>query len=122
MDFVVAAGLLSVVAALWMAASGVDSAFQAFNTLIGLAAGSMGGLFALGVFTKVANGRGALVGAITGFVTVLGLRFFEAPVTGILYGFIGLTTCFIVGLLASLFLEDDTGNRTLSIPGQPKDR
>jgi SSS family transporter len=122
MIFVVAAGLVSVVAALWMAASGVDSAFQAFNTLIGLAAGSMGGLFALGVFTKVANGSGALVGAITGFVTVLGLRFFEAPVTGILYGFIGLTTCFIVGLLASLFLEDDTGNRTLSIPGQPKDR
>jgi SSS family transporter len=121
MLFVVGAGLVSVGAALAMASSGVSSAFQTFNTLIGLAAGSMGGLFALGVFTRVANGKGALVGAATGFATVLALRLAEAPVIGILYGLIGFVTCFVVGLVASLALEDNTGDASLSIPGQPRE-
>jgi Na+/proline symporter len=102
-----------------MAWSGVSSAFQTFNTLIGLTAGSMGGLFALGVFTKAANGRGAMVGAVAGFAAVLALWILEAPVIGILYGLVGFATCFVVGLVASLILTDSSGDRTLSIPGRP---
>ena len=119
MIFVVVTGLVSVGAALAMAWSGVSSAFQTFNTLIGLTAGSMGGLFALGVFTKAANGRGAMVGAVAGFAAVLALWILEAPVIGILYGLVGFATCFVVGLVASLILTDSSGDRTLSIPGRP---
>lgn len=121
MLFSAGAGLVSIVAALAMAWGGVESAFKSFNTLIGMAAGSMGGLFALGVFTRTANGRGALVGAVTGFLTILGLWLAKAPVTGILYGLVGFATCFAVGLLASLVLEDPEGDRTLSLPGRPRD-
>lgn len=121
MLFSIASGLVSILAALAMAWGGVESAFKSFNTLIGTAAGSMGGLFALGVFTRVAHGRGALVGALAGFATVLALWLGKAPVTGILYGFIGFTTCFLVGLLASLALEDSEGDRTLSLPGRPRE-
>lgn len=121
MLFAAAAGLVAIGGALAMAWGGVESAFKSFNTLIGMAAGSMGGLFALGVFTQQANGRGALVGAAAGFLTVLGLWLGKAPVTGILYGFIGFVTCFLVGLVASLFMEDREGDRTLSLPGRPRD-
>lgn len=119
MLFATAAGLVSIGAALAMAWGGVESAFKSFNTLIGMAAGSMGGLFALGVFTKSANGRGALVGAVIGFLTVLGLWLGKAPVTGILYGLVGFVTCFATGLLASLAFRDGGGDPSLSLPGRP---
>jgi SSS family transporter len=114
---VLVAGLLSVGVALYMAASGIDSAFKTFNTLIGLAAGSLGGLFALGVFTRRASPRGALVGALVGFATVIGLHLSDAPVTGILYGAVGFLTCMIVGYLASFALPGG-GDRRLSIRGR----
>lgn len=94
-------GSLGTATALWMAKSDLQSAFAAFNTLIGLTAGSLGGLFALGVFTRRANGRGALIGAIAGFAAVVSLEVTKAPVTGLLYAFIGCAVCFITGWLAS---------------------
>jgi hypothetical protein len=84
-----------------MAESDLQSAFAAFNTMIGLTAGSLGGLFALGVFTRRANGPGALIGAITGFTAVVALEVTGAPVAGLLYAFIGCVVCFGIGWLAS---------------------
>ena len=116
---VVIAGLLSVGVAVWMAKSNIESAFKTFNTLIGLTAGSLGGLFALGVFTRAAHGRGALAGAVAGFATVLSLHLGKAPVSGLLYGFIGFATCFGVGLLCSILLPAGPGgDRGLSLRGK----
>lgn len=97
---VVVTGCLSIAVAVWMAKSNIESAFKTFNTLIGLTAGSLGGLFALGVFTRRANGAGALLG----LAVVLGFHFSAAPVTGLLYGFIGFATSFGSGFLFSLLL------------------
>lgn len=98
---VIVVGGLGTGTALWMAESDLQSAFAAFNTMIGLTAGSLGGLFALGVFTRRANGRGAFIGALAGFASVIALELAKAPVAGLLYAFIGCSTCFIVGWLAS---------------------
>lgn len=98
---VVVVGSLGTATALWMAQSDLQSAFAAFNTLIGLTAGSLGGLFALGVFTRRANGQGALIGAITGFTVVVALEVTKAPVAGLLYAFIGCAVSFATGWLAS---------------------
>ncbi len=98
---VTAVGCLGTATALWMAKSDLQSAFAAFNTMIGLTAGSLGGLFALGVFTRRANGPGALIGAITGFSVVVSLEVTKAPVAGLLYAFIGCAVCFATGWLAS---------------------
>jgi SSS family transporter len=98
---VLVVGGLGTGTALWMAKSDLQSAFAAFNTMIGLTAGSLGGLFALGVFTRRANGRGALIGALSGFLAVISLELAKAPVAGLLYAFIGCTACFTIGWLAS---------------------
>lgn len=99
-----------------MAHSNIESAFKAFNSLIGLTAGALGGLFALGVFTRRANGTGALAGAATGFCSVLGLYFSGSDVSGLLYGFIGFAACVVAGYITSLVSGPDRG-RELSVHG-----
>jgi len=109
-------GTAGIAVACVMAVSEMEGAFKMFNSLIGLTAGALGGLFALGVFTKRANGKGAIVGAVTGFTTVVCLYVFKAPVTGLLYAFIGFTVCFVVGYVVSMATGGDEG-RDLSIHG-----
>ena len=109
-------GALGIGAACAMALSDVESAFKTFNHLIGLTAGALGGLFALGVFTRRANGTGAMVGAPLGVATVLALYFLRSPVSGLLYAFIGFSVCFGVGYAVSLAAGADRG-RGLSIHG-----
>ncbi len=99
---VLVVGALGIGAALWMAHTGVESAFKAFNTYIGLAAGPLGGLFALAVFTRRVPGRAALFGAVVGLAGVLALYLAGLPVTGLLYAAVGFTLCASAALLLSL--------------------
>ena len=98
---VVLVGAVGITVAWIMAESDIESAFKTFNSLIGLTAGALGGLFALGVFNRRANGTGAVIGATVAFGTVLTLFLTKANVTGLLYALIGFVTCFIVGSLTS---------------------
>lgn len=115
---VVIAGVLGIGVAVFMANSGIENAFKTFLGIVGLSSGSLGGLFALGVFTKKANGTGAMVGALAGIVAVATVKFGGAEVTGLLYAFIGFTTCLVVGYLVSL-LAGGTGEKEegLSVHG-----
>jgi solute:Na+ symporter, SSS family len=114
---VVVAGLLGIGIAVVMASSTIESAFKTFNSMIGLTAGSLGGLFALGVFTRRSHGRGAFIGALCGLVTVLALHLGGAPVTGLLYAAIGFATCFFVGWGMSRLLPG-RGDGSLSLFGE----
>jgi solute:Na+ symporter, SSS family len=118
---VVVVGCAAVAVAVWMAKSNIESAFKTFNTLIGLTAGSLGGLFALGVFSRRANGSGALVGALTGFAVVIGLQLSGAAVTGLLFGLVGFAVSFAVGYFSSLILPG-SGDRSLSFDVSKRDR
>jgi SSS family transporter len=100
-------GVLGIGIALWIGGSGVRSAFEAFLSVIGLFGGPVSGLFALGIFSRRANGRGALMGAIVGAVTVYLLR---THVHFYAYAFTGVTVTMTVGYVASLVL-----------PARPKD-
>ncbi len=111
---VVLAGLIGIGIAVTMAKSNIESAFKTFNAMIGLTAGSLGGLFALGVFTRRAHGTGALLGALAGLATVLSLHLSKAPVSGLLYAFIGFATCFLTGWILSLVLPGRS-NPSLSL-------
>jgi solute:Na+ symporter, SSS family len=101
---VIILGGFGIGAAIWMATSGIQSAFATFNSLIGLTAGSLGGLFALGVFTRRAHGRAAFAGAIIGFLLVLTCHLWKVPVSGLLYACVGCLTSFTSGWFLSLWL------------------
>lgn len=88
--------------ALWLATTDVRSLWDAYLSLLGLLGSGLAGLFALGIFSRRANGPGALVGAIAGAVVLFCVQRYT-PVHFLLYGAIGTTTCFACGYLASLF-------------------
>jgi SSS family transporter len=79
----------------------IKSLFDAFIKVIGLFMGVLGGLFVLGVLTRRANAFGALVGALVGAAAMFALWRFT-NVNGYLYTASGITTCVVVGYLASL--------------------
>lgn len=113
---VVIGGLLGIGVALYFQNSGIENAFKTFLGITGLVTGSLGGLFALGIFSKRANGQGAMIGAVVGVVVVAALKYGGAPVTEILYSLIGLMSCLIVGYGASLVVgQAKEGQEDLSV-------
>lgn len=101
---VILIGTASTVVAIVMAKSDIEGAFKMFNKIIGLTAGSLGGLFALGIFTRKANGAAALIAALAGSATVVTLFLTKSPVTGLLYAFVGFVTCLVLGVLLGCFM------------------
>lgn len=95
-------GVLSLLFAFLMATWDINSLWDEFNTILGLILGSMGGLFFLGMVTRRANAKGALVGMIVSII-VQALVARYTPVYLLLYTTVGFVTCFIVGYVASLF-------------------
>lgn len=71
---VISLGVVGITLAGWIAATGMKSAFDSFNTFIGMALGPVGGMFFLGVFIKRASGASALIGSLAGFLSVLGIH------------------------------------------------
>jgi hypothetical protein len=60
----------------------------------------MCGLFCLGIFTTRTNGPGAIIGTVTGAAGLfLVQRYTEAHF--LLYAFVGIVLCFVVGYLSS---------------------
>lgn len=82
----------------------IKSLFDQFVKVIGLFMGVLGGLFALGVLTRRANGPGALTGAIGGAAVVLAIERFT-QINGYLYAAIGIAACVVIGYLASTVIS-----------------
>lgn len=103
---VVSLGLVGIGLASWIAASGMKSAFDAFNTFIGMALGPVGGMFFLGVFSKRPAGASALIGAVAGFLCVLAIHFLRQAgsidLWPILNGMISFVVTVTVGYLVGI--------------------
>jgi len=82
---------------------GIRSLFDQFLKVIGLFMGVLGGLFALGVLTRRANGWAALLGALVG-ASVMGILPLYTRINGYLYAAIGITVCFGIGYGLSLLI------------------
>jgi SSS family transporter len=96
-------GLAATLGACLLSTFDIGSLWDIFLSLLGLTGATLAGLFALGIFTRRANGTGALCGAL---VSVAVLYFVQqyTRVHFFLYGAIGILVCFGVGWLASWFL------------------
>jgi SSS family solute:Na+ symporter len=82
---------------------GTDGVFMLFNRFIGFALGPLGGLFALGIFSRRPNGLAGLLALISGVVIVVTVYFLnEAGVIDLmplLYGAVGFLTTLVVGVV-----------------------
>lgn len=103
------AGLLGMFLALYLSTHHVVSLWDIFIEILGLFGGVMCGLFMLGIFTKNANGKGALIGAFSSSLIVAFVQHYT-PVSFLLYSVIGIVSCFFIGLTSSLFFKNDNKN------------
>jgi SSS family solute:Na+ symporter len=98
-------GGLGVGLALLMAMWNILSLFDYFNYILGLLASGLGGLFLMGIFIPRIKSRAAIIGFLGGFLTVLSIRLLT-DIHLMLFGFIGMVSSVIYGLLASYFISE----------------
>ena len=95
-------GIVGTALALLMASWGISSLWDQFNLIVGLFAGGLGGIFVLGIFSKRANGTGALIGLlISGFCQYFIKEYTSAHL--LMYAFTGMFSSMAIGYLASVF-------------------
>ncbi len=95
-------GILGTLFAFFMATMDVKSLWDEFQKILGLVIGSLGGVFLLGILTKKVNSTSALIGIAGSFIIQVIVAIYE-PVHLIVYSATGVISCFVIGLLASLF-------------------
>lgn len=100
-------GVLGTVAGLIFINPEIRSLMAAYFQVIGMFMGCLGGLFVLGALTKKANSTGAIIGIITGVVTMIS-AWKMGWANGYLYATIGIVSCLFVGYIASLLFQGDT--------------
>ncbi|NEZ47459.1 sodium/solute symporter [Clostridium niameyense] len=113
-------GIVSIIVAIILAHSDLKSAYNWFNGFMGLVLGVVGGLFALGIFTKKANSKGAIVGFIVSSILVVSVKYFT-HVTFWMYSVISIGACMLFGYVFSLlFKEDERDLKNLTIYDRDK--
>ncbi|MET3574973.1 sodium:solute symporter [Bhargavaea ullalensis] len=97
-------GVFSIAFAIVLAYSDVSSAYEWFNGLMGLALGIIGGTFTLGVMTKRANAKGALLGFAATTVLAIYISYFT-DISLWAYSIINLFASLIFGYGFSLLFK-----------------
>ncbi len=107
--FTVIFGFAGIGLALIFASADIKSLLDQFFAILGLFGGALGGMFMLGMFTKRANGTGAIAGAAIGAITLYFIsNYTETHVY--LYAAIGIVSTMISGWIISLFAREQKKN------------
>jgi len=96
-------GVAGTAFALMMATWEIKSLWDEFQSLVGLVAGGLGGLFLLGIVSRRANSTGALVGLIGSGVAQYFVRAHQ-PVHLLLFTMTGVCSCMAIGYVVSLIV------------------
>ncbi|MHC4511780.1 MAG: hypothetical protein ACYTAO_22980 [Planctomycetota bacterium] len=92
--------MIGTAAAMLMAAAEVEYLWDLFLGIMGLFGGTLAGLFMLAILTKKVHTFHAWLGAIASISVLLYVKL-ATDLSGLLYGAIGVTTCFLIGFLSS---------------------
>ncbi len=98
-------GVVGIVFALWMANSNIKSLWDQFYKFLGLFTGGLGGMFLLGMLTKVANAKGTLIGLFISAVLIWYVSMYT-NISFLLYAFLGVVSCFVFGYICSLIFKE----------------
>ena len=97
-------GVLGTGTALLFATAEIKSLFDQFISIIGLFGASICGLFLLGIFTKKANGKGAIIGAILGAIILFIVRSYTQTHFYI-YSTVGIISTLVIGYFSSFLFS-----------------
>lgn len=101
----VVAGAIGTAIALLMAVVDINSLLDYFNTILGMLTGSIGALFAMGIFFKRINATCALTGFVCGTATVFYMNYFTS-VNFFLFGLTSMVVALVVALAMSLVMPN----------------
>ncbi|MGE0100982.1 MAG: sodium/solute symporter [Blastocatellales bacterium] len=96
-------GLVGTMVALLMATFEIKSLWDLFLQVLGLFGGGLAGVFMLGIFTRRAHGKGAVLGVIAGAIVLFLVQRYTR-IHFFLYAATGIVTCLAVGYAASLLI------------------
>jgi len=106
---VIILGAVGIGVSSYLAMIKTDEVFMLFNRFIGFALGPLGGLFALGIFSRRPNGRAGLLALLSGVVMVIGVYFLNKlgaiDLMPLLYGAVGFLTTLVVGILLGFVMR-----------------
>ncbi len=98
-------GIVGIAIALLMATWDIYSLLDFFQEILGLLSSGLGGLFVMGIFFPRIDTKSALIGFISGILTVFGFKYYT-DINLLLYGFIGMIVSILVGLLLSIIFQN----------------
>lgn len=95
-------GIVSIGVSIILANGEIKSAYEWFNSFMGLVLGVLAGIFVLGAFCKKATKLGAYVGFAVSAVLVVYLKYNVPEVTSWAYSLVTITTSVVVGQIVSM--------------------
>lgn len=95
-------GIIAIIVSMILANGEIKSAYEWFNSFMGLVLGVLAGIFVLGVITKKATSMGAYAGFFTSAIIVISLKYNHPEVTSWCYAIISIGVSCIIGYIISL--------------------
>ena len=95
-------GILSIGVSIVLANGEIKSAYEWFNSFMGLVLGVLAGIFVLGAFCKKATKLGAYIGFAVSAILVIYLKYNVPDVSSWAYSLLTITTSVVVGQISSL--------------------
>ena len=108
-------GAIATARSIALATFDVGSLWDAFQGMMGLLGGGLAGLFALGIFFRNANGRGAMTGAIASVFILYWVQQ-HTDLHFFLYGAVGILSCVAIGVVASHGFQDSGRSGSIGEP------
>lgn len=102
-------GVFAIAIAAAIAALDIEFIFDLFQEVLGIVAGSLAGVFILGIFTKKANAFGVITGVVASALVAFLVRT-NTSISLYLYGAISVVTCVVVGYMISRLVPQPKKN------------
>lgn len=105
---IVIAGIIGTLITIYFTAGNTSQTWEIFLTVSGLFGVPIAGIFALGIFTERANGKGVLIGFIASVVLALWAN--QMHISSMLVATLAFVSSFVFGYVASYFFPNDKKN------------
>lgn len=112
-----AIGLFAIAVAMYLARLDVKSAYELFNSFLGLALGALAGVFVLGAFTEKTTALGAFIGFIASTLIVIYCKYYVPSISFWMYSLIAIVATLVVGWLVSVIQAKATGKEFVAPKG-----